>query len=123
MVDASRIQDKIANKLFTTKNIHETILYNRYQLVANSYGEEELTFQNQATFKGIVKDYISVASKYDNAGRYDDSELVIIAPYDTNIKSTDVVEYKSTDYIIQNISEPTLGGCIMCKIIFLKQDN
>lgn len=124
MKTIAQIRDKIQKKVFDSANLSRSIEIQQYQEQEDSYGEMVLSFVSQDIVDSVVLDYKEFQNKYDLIGKYNDSNFILLLPYNTVIDDNSIIIFDSKEYIVNNIEKPQYGTSNVVIRVFtkLKQD-
>jgi SPP1 family predicted phage head-tail adaptor len=120
MVNINTIRSKLDN-VFNRNDINRTIEIIRYDYEENEYGDEVKEFYFQDTVKAIVLDYKKIAPKYDPAGKYAESTVVVLLPHNFVLSDKDELIIGDDEYSVIKQEPVYIGEKIVFQRTFAQK--
>lgn len=122
-VDAKSVKEEIES-LYNISGLSREVEVNRFDIVTNDFKEPEKEFREQVVVRAVVMSYDSYGPRYDQAGKYKDSNFVLFLPTSFKVEDSDEFFFDDDWFVVGEVLKKPLGDLLVHQRVFvnLKQE-
>lgn len=130
MVSLAKFRERLQNRLFNN-DLAGTLTIKKYDTTTDKWGDATETLASSTDVTAVIYDYLSARKEFESFGEIQNSEMVAVVPYDTDIKSdseaseTDnvykVVYGSDTFRVVEVVKYPYGGGTLAIAVRLAKE--